>query len=433
MITAAMKAAIKQYSIAVTPRLSKRIAGTMRKTLSTVRRPLPTETDDQGASFTYSFYVCLFKEHLIPLIFRMSLVQMAPPQMTRTCTCMVGKCAACIPSFAASGIGPSHSALAMLQSWWPISCWWQDMTRLAYLVFLVVLTIGARTGAADTLGFAPPRPSIQGFDSLFRSPPPQVIRMPATPTSPATPMPPIPARSQSPTTLGTNTDGAICRPALVAAERRYGIPAGLLQAIGMVESGRRDPLTEKREPWPWTINADGEPHIFDSKQQAVDWVRQAQRRGVQSIDVGCAQVNLLYHPNAFASLEQAFDPAANADYAARFLHELWETSAGKNWMTAAGHYHSQTPELADAYREQVKTAMAGGASPNVQMPAVASAATTMSPFASSGPLHSPIGVRSQPVSVLAAPSGTVGRALDAYRATPIRMALIGPLRSSGAR
>ncbi len=38
-------------------------------------------------------------------------------------------------------------------------------------------------------------------------------------------------------------------------------------------------------------------------------------RGVQSIDVGCFQINMYYHPGAFATLEQAFDPRANAAYA----------------------------------------------------------------------------------------------------------------------
>jgi hypothetical protein len=158
--------------------------------------------------------------------------------------------------------------------------------------------------------------------------------------------------------VGTMTAGAICRPALVAAEARHDIPSGLLQAIGLVESDRRDAATGRREPWPWTINAEGEPHFFETKQQAVDWVRDAQARGVRSIDVGCAQINLMYHPTAFASLEQAFDPGSNADYAARFLKELRNTTAGGTWMTAAGDYHSQTPELAEPYRQQA--AMADG-------------------------------------------------------------------------
>ena len=33
-------------------------------------------------------------------------------------------------------------------------------------------------------------------------------------------------------------------------------------------------------------------------------------RGVRLMDVGCMQVNLQMHPDAFPSLDAAFDPAA---------------------------------------------------------------------------------------------------------------------------
>jgi soluble lytic murein transglycosylase-like protein len=165
---------------------------------------------------------------------------------------------------------------------------------------------------------------------------------------------------------------AVCRAALAAAEARYAIPAGLLQAIGMVESGRPNAATGARQPWPWTIDVEGEARFFDTKAQAVTWVRQAQANGTRSIDTGCAQVNLMHHPAAFASLEQAFDPAANADYAARFLKEL-RTAAGGNWMTAVGYYHSQTPELADAYRQQVQAVMSRGVGPTPFVLTLASA------------------------------------------------------------
>ena len=213
----------------------------------------------------------------------------------------------------------------------------------------------------------------------------------------------------------------MCRPALVAAEARHGIPTGLLQAIGVVESGRRDEATGVRQPWPWTINAEGEPHLFDTKVQAVEWVRQAQARGMRSIDIGCAQVNLMHHPTAFASLEEAFDPAANADYAARFLKELRNTTAGGDWMTAAGYYHSQTPERAEPYRQQVQAAMARGTAP---MPPVGGPriGVPSSPFGPIAPAQAPAGASAEPGRLLAAPSGTVGRGLDAYRAAPIQMA-----------
>ncbi len=70
------------------------------------------------------------------------------------------------------------------------------------------------------------------------------------------------------------------------------------------------------------MDAEGQGTFYDTKPQAIAAVRALQAGGVHSIDVGCMQVNLKHHPTAFGSLEQAFDPSANADYAAQFLVEL---------------------------------------------------------------------------------------------------------------
>src|SRR5271156_2546339 len=116
--------------------------------------------------------------------------------------------------------------------------------------------------------------------------------------------------------------GEQCRAAIAAAERGHAIPPQLLAAIGRVESGRRDPDTGAWGAWPWTINAEGQGSYFESKAQAIRAVEALRARGVRSIDVGCMQVNLMHHPAAFANLDMAFEPAVNADYAARFLVEL---------------------------------------------------------------------------------------------------------------
>jgi hypothetical protein len=60
---------------------------------------------------------------------------------------------------------------------------------------------------------------------------------------------------------------------------------------------------------------------------------------------------------AFASLEEAFDPVANARYAGLFLTRLRQ--GARDWETAASHYHSQTPERAEAYRLKVLAAWPG--------------------------------------------------------------------------
>ena len=97
--------------------------------------------------------------------------------------------------------------------------------------------------------------------------------------------------------------------------------------------------------------AEGQGRYLSSKLEAINEVRALQARGVRNIDVGCMQVNLYHHADAFFSLEQAFDPAANVAYAAQFLRSLFAGSG--SWQEAAGQYHSATPELKIPYRDRV--------------------------------------------------------------------------------
>lgn len=146
----------------------------------------------------------------------------------------------------------------------------------------------------------------------------------------------------------------LCRPAAMAAEVDAELPQGLLLAIARVESGRMDPASGAAIPWPWTINAEGVPMVFNTREEAVAAVEALRARNVQLIDVGCMQVNLHHHPDAFGSLAEAFDPAANARYAARFLTRL--RGGSDTWETAIGRYHSSTPGLSEAYRARVLAA-----------------------------------------------------------------------------
>lgn len=150
---------------------------------------------------------------------------------------------------------------------------------------------------------------------------------------------------------GVLREAAPCDWAITDAENAWNLPAHLLGAIAQVESGRPDPATGRLEPWPWTVNADGQGTFYRTKAEAIAAVRALQARGVQSIDVGCLQVNLMFHPHAFASLDAAFDPRTNALYAARFLHTLYD--GGRGWLAAIAAYHSQTESIGADYRQRV--------------------------------------------------------------------------------
>jgi hypothetical protein len=142
-----------------------------------------------------------------------------------------------------------------------------------------------------------------------------------------------------------------CQRAATRSERDWHLPAGLLAAIGTVESGRPAPAGMFPIIWPWTINAEGRGFYQPSKAAAVGMVRALQLRGVRVIDVGCFQVDLFYHPYAFASLADAFDPDANARAAARILSLGRLSSTG--WDGAISAYHSAWPLLGAIYLQKV--------------------------------------------------------------------------------
>jgi Transglycosylase SLT domain len=149
-----------------------------------------------------------------------------------------------------------------------------------------------------------------------------------------------------------------CRGAAGMAEREAGLPTGLLLAIGKIESGRANPATGEIDPWPFTTNLRGAGRVFASSQEAVAWVEAQQAVGSRAIDVGCFQVDLQFHPSAFATLQEAFDPLSNARYAARFLTELHARTG--SWPEAVALYHSAEPSLGLFYRSQVFAAWGSG-------------------------------------------------------------------------
>lgn len=143
----------------------------------------------------------------------------------------------------------------------------------------------------------------------------------------------------------------VCHREISAVERMAGIPVQLLESIALTESGRFHKGANRRVAWPWTINVEGKGYYFDTKEEAVAAVRRHQAQGIRSIDVGCMQINLRHHPNAFPNIETALDPATNVRYAARFILDLRNQTG--TWSGAVGNYHSATPNLHNAYKMRV--------------------------------------------------------------------------------
>lgn len=134
-------------------------------------------------------------------------------------------------------------------------------------------------------------------------------------------------------------------------ETRLKIPQDTLYSISLQETGKIHNDKKIKIAWPWTVNIDGKGYYFDTKREAMLFVRDQMRDGKESVDVGCMQVNLKHHPDAFRSLDQAFDPRANIAYGAKFLVSKYEQLG--NWSKAIAHYHSATPHLGEKYKDNV--------------------------------------------------------------------------------
>lgn len=117
-----------------------------------------------------------------------------------------------------------------------------------------------------------------------------------------------------------------------AASTKYGIPIGILYAVGLAETGHKNSLQ------PFAMNIGGKAVFMPSAAAALARFQQEQARGVKLIDLGCMQINYHFHASAFPSVMAMLDPASNVDYAARFLKRLRGREG--SWTMAVARYHA---------------------------------------------------------------------------------------------
>ncbi len=123
-----------------------------------------------------------------------------------------------------------------------------------------------------------------------------------------------------------------CERHILRAADRYGIPAGILYAVGLTETGNKGSLH------PYALNIEGKAVFAGSVSGALEEFNRAQREGRKLIDLGCMQINFHYHGDKFRSAGDMLDPARNVDYAARFLKRL--KGEHESWSMAVARYHA---------------------------------------------------------------------------------------------
>jgi len=98
-----------------------------------------------------------------------------------------------------------------------------------------------------------------------------------------------------------------CEREMARAAQSYGVPLGVLYAVGLAETGRGGSLQ------PYALNIAGKAIYDIAKHDALRRFQEAQLAGVKMIDVGCMQINHHFHARSFSSVEEMLDPSKNVD------------------------------------------------------------------------------------------------------------------------
>lgn len=125
-------------------------------------------------------------------------------------------------------------------------------------------------------------------------------------------------------------------PAYQRAAHDAGIPAAVLYAVALQESGVT--LRDRHIPWPWTLNVAGQARRFQTSEAACTDLRRSLRDVPHTrIDVGLGQINVGYHAKRFDHPCDLLDPYRNLSIAAAILRE--HHKSGEDWLFAIGRYH----------------------------------------------------------------------------------------------
>lgn len=168
------------------------------------------------------------------------------------------------------------------------------------------------------------------------------------------PPPDVPADA-APEALAT---GERCLAEAERQERALEIPAGLLRAIMLAESGRWDGTAKALRAWPWTLNIAGAGSYHPTSDDARARAAQALREGIRQVDIGCMQVSMAWHAGGFQTVTEALDPVANVSYGALYLRQLYDQHG--DWSEAVRRYHSGDPARGEAYLRRVVRLWQGG-------------------------------------------------------------------------
>jgi soluble lytic murein transglycosylase-like protein len=136
------------------------------------------------------------------------------------------------------------------------------------------------------------------------------------------------------------------RSIIATAERKHGIPEGLLMAIATIESKIR----------PYAVNISTKTYFCKSKEEAKRIINDAISSGRKNVSIGCLQLLYRAHNASFSgSIDSMLDPEKNIMYGAAYIKKLYKMYG--SWEIAIKKYHSSIVDKAEMYYGRVMRIM----------------------------------------------------------------------------
>ena len=149
--------------------------------------------------------------------------------------------------------------------------------------------------------------------------------------------------------------GEAIPPAYLQMAARFDIPAAILYAVALTESGTQIPALSARRPWPWTLNIAGKGFYFPTRHAAWQVLDARLAAGETRIDIGLMQVNWHYHQRRLENSWLALAPDHNLAVAAEILRRCYAERG--DWWAGVGCYHApNNATRATRYLERVRAA-----------------------------------------------------------------------------
>lgn len=144
-------------------------------------------------------------------------------------------------------------------------------------------------------------------------------------------------------------------PTYKSIAARHEIPAAILYAVALAESGKPIAALSARRPWPWTLNIAGEGRYFPTRLAAWRVLDATLAAGETGIDIGLMQVNWHYHRQRLGNSWLALEPEHNLNVAAEILKRCYAERG--DWWRSVGCYHAPNDaSRANRYTERVRAA-----------------------------------------------------------------------------